>query len=579
MLRIVFVFALVFIFFRTLLTSTVGFQLKWDLFLWDHFYEHEWNEVLDQISNKITQKVPIEIQIGQILHSGISGTKVNPELAKQIQHYCLGGFILFKSNIESKEQLKILIDDLQKLSLEHCKIPLFFGIDQEGGRVERITGFVKDFPSAMAVGQTGKSEYAWLMGFLTGYEMFSLGIPLVYAPVADINNNPLNPVINTRSFGSDEETVSKMVVSYIEGINYTHAIGFLKHFPGHGDTTIDSHFDLPIIDKSEEELWKLELKPFLKGIRAKAKGVMIAHILYPKLDDVPSSLSKKIIQELLKNKMNFQGIVITDALEMKAVSRTYLVEDLSYRSFIAGVDILLLTAQNQNVDKIYKFFLEKLKNKELPKERIQESFRMQMAMKLSSFLFPIELLMNEYQIPNDLLEKYKQLFEFKNQISQKIYERIQKRFPNIEYQISYEGIRSLYKNFPKLDLDSSRVFVFYQKQTNYEEWKMIQNQTPEVIFWLAPFNEFEMWKYIFEEDDYVIVEIKNSNEWNEISQQDLIYRKLIGYFDGVPFQPFFIKENQYIIASFSPTITSNKAMIRKIMNDSIPKARLKLAQE
>jgi len=172
-----------------------------------------------------------------------------------------------------------------------------------------------------------------------------------------------------------------MVVSYIEGMNFTNGIGFLKHFPGHGDTRVDSHLDLPVILKNKEELKDFELFPFIEGIRKGAKGVMIAHILYPLIDEqFPSTLSPKIVDELLKKELSFAGLIITDAMEMKAVSDKYKLEEASLMSLNAGVDIILLTAQNDNINKIYKklnknglfLFFEKIKSEQKDIEQINQ---------------------------------------------------------------------------------------------------------------------------------------------------------------------------------------------------------------
>lgn len=550
----------------------LSWKLQTKIFLWEIFYKNLWNKTLNQLVEKISNQVDDSIKMGQLIHTGISGKNVQKGISEQIESFCPGGIILFKSNIESKEQLIKFINELQQISKKNCKIPLFFSIDQEWGRVDRID-FTTEFPSALAIGQTGKPEYAWLSGFFTGYEVSQLGINFIFAPVADINNNPENPVINTRSFGSDKERVSRMVVSYIEGMNFTNGIGFLKHFPGHGDTRVDSHLDLPVILKNKEELKDFELFPFIEGIRKGAKGVMIAHILYPLIDEqFPSTLSPKIVDELLKKELSFGGLIITDAMEMKAVSDKYKLEEASLMSLNAGVDIILLTAQNDNINKIYKKLKLSYDNNILSKQRIDESFNKQMYYKLDVGLWTIEELQEFFSLKEEELKYYKTMLGFKNQLSEEIYEELNGLYPDISYQISYDSIRALYKDF-SFSFGEETISVFLKSEIIKEELQMLQEQQKQIKIYDK--NEFFRLKKSFK-DDIVIYEIQSLEEWNKIAQEEKSYKILIGLYLGNPFGKIYLKENQFIVASFSPTKNSQRAIIRKIFREPIPKANLNL---
>ncbi len=446
---------------------SLSFSVKWKIYLWENYYKNKWINVLHSLTEKIEKQTTDTIKIGQLIHTGISGTSPNDFIKDQIKKYCIGGLILFKSNIQNKEQLKYLIHNLQQEALKNCQIPLFFSIDQEGGRVQRITDFVTEFPGAMAIGQTENPIYAWLNGFITGYELWELGIPFIFAPVADINNNPYNPVINTRSFGMDTNIVSIMVQNYIKGMNYTNSIGFLKHFPGHGDTNIDSHYDLPVIYKNIEELKKLELLPFQKGIEAGAKGVMIGHIQFPEIDILPSTISEKVIN-ILKKDLNFNGIVISDAMEMKALSDRFPIDIASIKSILAGLDIILLTAQNNNVDKIYARFKEELLKNPSFKEKVRESFKKQILMKLESGIWDRENL-NNFKIYKKELDEYFQLLEYKKNISSQIYTELVHKYPDISYRISYDAIRSYKKYYPEFDYHNENIIIFAKSRIIKEE--------------------------------------------------------------------------------------------------------------
>lgn len=550
----------------------LSWKLQTKIFLWEIFYKNLWNKTLNHLVEKISNQVDDSIKMGQLIHTGVSGKNVQNGISEQIEKFCPGGIIFFKSNIESKEQLIKFINELQQISKKNCKIPLFFSIDQEWGRVDRID-FTTEFPSALAIGQTDKPEYAWLSGFFTGYEVSQLGINFIFAPVADINNNPENPVINTRSFGSDKERVSHMVVSYIEGMNFTNGIGFLKHFPGHGDTRVDSHLDLPVILKNKEELKDFELFPFIEGIRKGAKGVMIAHILYPLIDEqFPSTLSPKIVDELLKKELSFAGLIITDAMEMKAVSDKYKLEEASLMSLNAGVDIILLTAQNDNISKIYKKLKLSYDNNILSKQRIDESFKKQMYYKLDVGLWTVEELQEFFSLKEEELKYYKTMLGFKNQLSEEIYEELNGLYPDISYQISYDSIRALYKDF-SFSFGEETISVFLKSEIIKEELQRLQEQQKQIKIYDK--NEFFRLKKSFK-DDIVIYEIQSLEEWNKIAQEEKSYKILIGLYLGNPFGKIYLKENQFIVASFSPTKNSQRAIIRKIFREPIPKANLNL---
>jgi beta-N-acetylhexosaminidase len=546
---------------------------RWKIFLWEAYYKKMWEDHLNRLTNILADQIDDSVKIGQIIHTGINGIEVQSIIQEQIKNYCPGGIILFKANIKSKEQLIHLIYSLQDISIKYCKIPLFFSIDQEGGRVERITDFVTEFPGAMAIGQTLNYEYAWLSGFITGYELSQLGIKMIFAPVADINNNPENPVINTRSFGSKKEEVSLMVQSYIRGINYTNALGFLKHFPGHGDTKIDSHLDLPIINKNKNQLYEFELVPFIDGIKSGAKGVMVAHILYPELDqNFPSTLSSNIISELLIKELNFNGLIITDAMEMKAISDRYTLEKSSLLSLNAGVHIILLTAQNENIKKIYNKIEESIKENQISKEKIEKSFRKQLYYKLDTGLWKIEELVENFKIPQEEIEIYQTILNFKNNLSENIYKEILNQEVDLSYKISYEAIRSLYKDFSILHLNQENAYFFIDSEEMKNEIKILLKNNNN--FYIYNKKELLRLKNSFNKNDIIIIEIKNLNEWNEISKYNINYKLLIGLLTGNPFARVILKENQYIIVSFSPTKSSKKAMIDKIFKENILKAEI-----
>ncbi|MBP9889243.1 MAG: glycoside hydrolase family 3 protein, partial [Leptospiraceae bacterium] len=256
---------------------------------------------LDQAA-EIVSKMTDEEKAGQVIHIAIPKNYLDEVAISELQKVRPGGVILFGVNVGKKKEIRALTKGLQLEMKNLNSPPLFISIDQEGGRVVRVEKGVTSFPGALAIGQTKNPSYAFNAGLITSYELNKLGINLLLAPVLDVNNNPENPVINTRSFGMTLDA-GDLAISFERGARLGGAIPVIKHFPGHGDTNVDSHLGLPVIEKTEAELLDFELIPFQKSIQEGAKAVMSAHIIYPNLDKkYPSTLSKKILTDILRKK-------------------------------------------------------------------------------------------------------------------------------------------------------------------------------------------------------------------------------------------------------------------------------------
>ncbi len=260
----------------------------------------------------------------------------------------IGGFIFFKGNSVQEARL---INKLQELS----ETPLLMSADFERGTKMRLDDGSL-YPSNMALGATGEPGLAYRMGQEIAKECRAIGIHQNYAPVMDINNNSLNPIINVRSFGEDPALVSEMGLSMIRGLQEGNVIATAKHFPGHGDTDIDSHNDLPVLKFDMERLDSVELYPFRNAVKDGVMSVMIAHLSFPVVDDepfVPASLSKKIIEGLLIDRLGFKGLVVTDALNMAGVVKHFSTEEVALRCADAGVDLILMPqGERKTIDAI-----------------------------------------------------------------------------------------------------------------------------------------------------------------------------------------------------------------------------------
>ena len=264
------------------------------------------------------------------------------------QNYPVGGIVYFENNIQSESQFHEMACAMQVISMERLQLPVFLCTDEEGGSVNRITGRgvadVPYIPSMYEIGTTGNPREAYNIGATIGSYLKRMGINVDFAPVADIYSNPENTVIGTRAFGENSELVSKMVENEVLGMKSVNMKTTLKHFPGHGDTSADSHSGMAVSYKTLDELRTFELRPFKAGIDAGTDFIMLGHITFPNISNngIPASLSKWCVTYLLRDELGYDGIVITDALNMGAISYYYSSGDAAVMAIQAGVDMLLM---------------------------------------------------------------------------------------------------------------------------------------------------------------------------------------------------------------------------------------------
>lgn len=285
------------------------------------------------------------LKIGQRLVVGLPGTEVDEEIEELVHKYKIGNFILFKHNIQNVNQLKCLCIQLQELAIKHTGNPAFITIDQEGGMVTRLGEDCVNIPGAMALAALNNEEDIYQAGKMTGEQLKALGINFNLAPVADINSNMDNPVIGVRSYGDDPTWVAKRSLAMMKGLRDGGVLTSAKHFPGHGDTNIDSHLGLPRVEKTFEEIQQCELIPFQALVDAKVPAITTSHIIYPALDEdmIPATMSRRIITDLLKETMGFEGLVISDCMEMSAIQKYYGTIEGIKKAISAGVDLVFVS--------------------------------------------------------------------------------------------------------------------------------------------------------------------------------------------------------------------------------------------
>jgi beta-N-acetylhexosaminidase len=279
-------------------------------------------------------------KIGQLFMVGFTGTSVTSDLATFIKEYKPGGVILFSRNLETVDQIVEMTNDLQRCS-PHS--PLLIAVDQEGGRVSRLPKGFTIFPPCDLLGRCNSTELAYAAAATIAKELRAVGINMNMAPVLDVNSNPDNPVIGDRAFGSTPEIVSELGWATAAGLQDHRIIACGKHFPGHGDTSVDSHKELPIVEVPRERLETVELPPFRHAVAQGVATIMTAHVLYRALDEkLPATLSPTIITNLLRHDMRYDGLVFTDDLEMHAIIDHFGVEDAAVRAILAGCDVVLI---------------------------------------------------------------------------------------------------------------------------------------------------------------------------------------------------------------------------------------------
>jgi len=475
---------------------------------------------LDEKAWSITNSMSEEELVGQTIHIAIPSKTVDQIALDEIKQTKPGGIILFGKNLGKKEEILSLTENLQIVAKENGLQPFLISTDQEGGRVFRVQDGITHYPGAMAVGQTGKKEWGEIVGFVTSYELRSLGLNFLFAPVLDINNNPLNPVINTRSFGSDVNRVSEVAVAYEKGARAGGCLPVIKHFPGHGDTTVDSHLGLPIINKSLEELEKLELVPFKQSIQGGAEAVMSAHIVYPKIDpNFPATLSKTILTEVLRKSLQFDGIIITDAMEMHAISKNYEKDRPGVLTILAGANIVLLTSWGETAKKFkaqlmdaykkgeFRFVDKEGKERDILKEAVQKQIRKKLELGIYDANSILPTVYEENQKQKEFLttwekernDRYttlsKSLFFAKeiNEDSIRAYPKVVKTA-----QILPEQTLSFVKN-PKLKevLKSKKIqsvppksFGSYVKQKTYTTYLFDSTSEPEILYVVSLAKKF-----------------------------------------------------------------------------------------
>ena len=329
----------------------------------------------DPIAEQVAA-MTLEEKVGQLLIAGFYGTEDGDYVDSLIQDYQVGGLIFFGRNVGTAEELVALVNDLRARNGEH--IPLFFSLDQEGGTVERMPDEVSPLEDAYTYGQSGSSEVGYSLGQVLAHECAAFGFNLDFAPSLDIWSNPENTVIGTRAFGTTAEAVEAVGPWVAYGLMDGGVIPVVKHFPGHGDTAVDSHVGLPTVSKTVDELMASELIPFRSAIAGRegegVPAVMVAHILMAAIDpEHPASLSQAVVTGLLREQLGFDGVVFTDDLTMGAITEHYGLDEAAVLALEAGCDVLLVCHNEGDLALARQAVLDAVASGRLSEERIDQS--------------------------------------------------------------------------------------------------------------------------------------------------------------------------------------------------------------
>ncbi|MDR6720124.1 MULTISPECIES: beta-N-acetylhexosaminidase [Paenibacillus] len=321
------------------------------------------------------KQMTLREKVGQMLLCGFHGTEAVGDVESFLRKYPIGGVIYFARNVESPEQIERLSSGLQQIAKSSGNVPLWISIDQEGGMVARITEGIALMPGPMAIAAAGSIDDAYQAAYISGLELKSMGINMNFAPVLDVNNNAANPVIGVRSFGESPQSVAEYGARTIAGIQDAGIAATAKHFPGHGDTDTDSHLDLPIITHDRERVERLELIPFRAAIAEGVDAMMSAHIYFPALEPerLPVTLSHTVLSGLLRQELGYEGMIVTDCMEMDAIAVNYGTVDAAVMAVEAGADLVLISHTAKLQAEAFEALLAAVRSGRISERRIDES--------------------------------------------------------------------------------------------------------------------------------------------------------------------------------------------------------------
>lgn len=522
-----------------------------------------------KIEAKELEKMSLEEKVGQVFMTYFEGTEVNEAAYKLIAEAKIGGIIYYNwaNDLSDPTQVQKLSFELQKIAKKHQKTPLFIATDQETGLVTRLKKGFTEFPGNGAVGATGSSKLAYQAAYVVGSELKAVGINMNLAPVVDLNSNSKNPIIGIRSFHSDPKIVTAFGRASIEGYLKSGIIPCLKHFPGHGDVTEDSHLALPVVNKSLRELEEVELYPF-ENLASQAPAMMTAHICFPSLDSNNcATFSKIILTDFLREKIGYDGLLITDSLTMGGATKDDLTpEEAVIRAFEAGNDILLIGGRalnhkvktESNLDEIlrlHKNFLEAVKSGRIPIARLDNSVARILKAKKEA----------------KLLESTQETIDLKKVLNLDSSRKIAK-------EIAYRSVRA--KNGLLIeDLDQKKILILAPeilKETLLEtDLSRLSPQIQTCFFKELEPNPIEKTFFLNQASEADVIVFCSYNSWKYTQQLALLQelgkqKPLICIATRDPYDLETCKSNYIAFATYSPSTCSLQVVAEYLKSETKP---------
>jgi beta-N-acetylhexosaminidase len=312
----------------------------------------------------------LEKAVGRLLVGRLPGKTLDKDFAELLKTGTAGGICIFKDNVESLRQLSELVDNISATAIFN---PIIC-VDQEGGAVQRFDDVLSPLPSLMALAATGSEEHAQTAAAVNGKQLHLLGVNCVLSPVVDVASNPLNPIIGTRAFSSDPETVTRFAGAMLETFLQEGVVPVIKHYPGHGDTGQDSHSELAVIDRSRQSVEELELSPF-KNCAQIAPAVLAGHVWLTAFEEkpLPATLSSQLLEEVLRKGFGFNGLIFTDDMMMKAITNRYGLPESALLAIEAGCDVVLLCSSAEELKQSHQYIVDAIRGGRLKEERIREA--------------------------------------------------------------------------------------------------------------------------------------------------------------------------------------------------------------
>jgi beta-N-acetylhexosaminidase len=502
-------------------------------------------------------RMTLEDKVGQLMMVGFPGKSVDPAITELVRGYRVGGVCVFGRNIASAQQIGRLNDEVRALLSD--SIPPFIAVDQEGGNVVRLSDGNLVLPGNMVLGASRQPELAYQAGLAQGEDLHRLGFNMNLAPVLDVNSNPLNPVIGIRAFGDDVALVSEMGARFVRGQQDAHIVTVAKHFPGHGAVDADSHKSLPVLRVPMLQV-REQLKPFGAAMEAGLDGLMTAHIATPTLtgDEVPATLSARVLGGVLRDELHFKGLVITDELEMDAIDRRYGVGRAAVLALNAGADMVLVPWRLEKKEEVWLALLEAARSGELPRERLDGAVRRIVQAKINRGLFeplpPLETRLASLGEKRDLAGRIASAGVTLLRSKPGLFPLdVRKRIAVISTEASF--IASLGRRFPAM---TSMLVPAYPVAKLRDDLKLQARALAEGA-------------------DVVVVAVTNSRQLELVTNASLAGKQVITVVLGAPYLAAQVHESKVVLVTYSYREAATEAAAAAIAGEQGTPGRLPVA--